>query len=121
MKQTKLRESVERYAYRVIWSEEDQEFVGLCAEMPSLSWLAPTQAAALAGIVNLAGKVVADLRKAADPIPEPLALRSYSGEFRVRIPPLLHRRLALEAADAQISLNRLREREARCVSAKLAA
>jgi len=78
MKQTKLRESVERYAYRVIWSEEDQEFVGLCAEMPSLSWLAPTQAAALAGIVNLAGKVVADLRKAADPIPEPLALRSYS-------------------------------------------
>ncbi len=28
-----------QYAYRVIWSEEDQEFVGLCAEFPSLSWL----------------------------------------------------------------------------------
>ena len=27
------------YAYRVIWSAEDQEFVGTCAEFPSLSWL----------------------------------------------------------------------------------
>ncbi|PJA42533.1 MAG: toxin-antitoxin system HicB family antitoxin, partial [Lysobacterales bacterium CG_4_9_14_3_um_filter_62_6] len=27
------------YTYRVIWSDEDVEFVGLCAEFPSLSWL----------------------------------------------------------------------------------
>ena len=27
------------YTYRVLWSEEDAEFVGLCAEFPSLSWL----------------------------------------------------------------------------------
>lgn len=27
------------YTYRVIWSEEDQEFIGLCAEFPSLSHL----------------------------------------------------------------------------------
>lgn len=27
------------YTYRVIWSEEDEEYVGLCAEFPSLSWL----------------------------------------------------------------------------------
>ena len=32
----------DRYTYRVAWSPEDEEFVGLCAEFPSLSWLAPT-------------------------------------------------------------------------------
>ena len=31
----------DRYTYRVTWSEEDEEYVGLCAEFPSLSWLAP--------------------------------------------------------------------------------
>ena len=30
---------IDRYTYRVTWSEEDQEHVGLCAEFPSLSWL----------------------------------------------------------------------------------
>jgi hypothetical protein len=104
---------VDRYAYRVIWSEEDQEFVGLCAEFPSLTWLSRSQPAALAGIVRLVREVVGDLRKASEPVPEPLAMREYSGEFRVRIPPLLHRKLVIEAAEAQVSLNRL-------VSAKLA-
>ena len=40
----------DRYTYRVTWSEDDQEYVGLCAEFPSLSWLAPTPEAALKGI-----------------------------------------------------------------------
>ena len=28
-----------RYTYRVTWSAEDNKYVGLCAEFPSLSWL----------------------------------------------------------------------------------
>jgi len=32
----------DKYTYRVTWSEEDAEYVGLCAEFPSLSWLAQT-------------------------------------------------------------------------------
>ena len=104
---------VERYTYRVFWSEEDQEFVGLCAEFPSLSWLDKAQSAALSGIVRLVGQVVADMRRSGEEIPTPLAMRDYSGEFRVRIPPHLHRRLAQEAAESNVSLNRL-------VSARLA-
>ena len=30
-----------RYSYSVTWSAQDGEFVGLCAEFPSLSWLDP--------------------------------------------------------------------------------
>lgn len=47
--------------YRVIWSEEDGEYVGLCAEFPSLSWLAPSQAEALSGIVAVADQVCRDM------------------------------------------------------------
>jgi predicted HicB family RNase H-like nuclease len=37
----------------------------------------------------------------------PLAEKHYSGEFRVRIPPEVHRMLATQAAEQGISLNRL--------------
>ncbi|MFR1638054.1 MAG: toxin-antitoxin system HicB family antitoxin [Eggerthellaceae bacterium] len=39
--------------------------------------------------------------------PAPIASRAYSGKFQVRIPPELHRRLAMEAAEERVSLNRL--------------
>ena len=38
------------YTYRVFWSDEDQEFVALCAEFPSLSWLADTPAQAVSAL-----------------------------------------------------------------------
>jgi hypothetical protein len=49
-----------KYSYRVIWSEEDQEHVGLCAEFPSLSHLDEDAGRALAGIQELVGQVVAE-------------------------------------------------------------
>ncbi len=101
------------YTYRVTWSQEDDEHVGLCAEFPSLSWLAPTPEKALAGIRRVVNEVVADMRAAGEPIPEALADKRYSGRFIVRVPAAVHRALATEAAEQGISINRL-------VSAKLA-
>ena len=97
----------DRYTYRVTWSEEDQEYVGLCIEYPSLSWLASSPEEALAGIRAVVAEVVADMEENDEPIPQPLATKHYSGRFMVRVPPELHRRLALEAAEAGVSLNRL--------------
>ena len=97
----------DRYTYRVTWSEEDQEHVGLCAEFPSLSWLASSPEAALRGIRSVVAKVVRDMRAHGEAIPEALALRHFSGKFLVRVPPEIHRRLAVEAAEAGVSLNRL--------------
>lgn len=105
--------SVDHYTYRVTWSQEDHEYVGLCAELPSLSWLAKKPEQALSGIRKVAADVVADLEQQGEPVPQPLAEKRYSGEFRVRIPPQLHRALATEAAEQGVSLNRL-------ASAKLA-
>jgi len=106
--------SVDHYTYRVTWSAEDGEHVGLCAEFPSLSWLSKTPEAALKGIRRVVSEAVADMQAAGEVVPVPLAEKHYSGEFRVRIPPQVHRALATEAAEQGVSLNRL-------ASAKLAA
>lgn len=97
----------DRYTYRVTWSEDDKEYVGLCVEFPSLSWLASAPEAALRGIRSVVADAVADMRQNREPVPEPLASRSFSGKFMVRVPPDVHRELAIEAAEAGVSLNRL--------------
>ena len=90
----------DKYTYRVSYSEDDKEHVGLCAEFPSLSWLEPSRNKAFAGIQTLGNEVVED-------IPEPLSLKKYSGKFMVRIPPAVHRDLSILASESNISLNRL--------------
>jgi predicted HicB family RNase H-like nuclease len=102
-----------KYTYRVSWSEEDAEFVGLCAEFPSLSWLGASHEAALKGIMKVVREVVVDMQDNGESPPVPIASREYSGVFKLRIPPPLHRALVIEAAESNVSLNRL-------VNAKLA-
>jgi predicted HicB family RNase H-like nuclease len=97
----------DHYTYRVTWSQEDGEYLGLCVEFPSLSWLAATSEKALVGIQHTVAEVVADMLANGETVPQPLAEKTYSGEFRLRIPQHLHRSLAMQAAEQGISLNRL--------------
>ena len=53
------------------------------------------------------------MSKSDEELPLPLSSRKYSGKFMVRVPPEVHRHLAMEAVEAGVSLNRI-------VSAKLA-
>lgn len=103
----------DRYTYRITWSEDDQEFVGLCIEFPSLSWLAKSPEAALKGIRRVVKEAVQDMEERGEASPSPISRRSFSGRFIVRIPPEVHRALAIKAAEEGVSLNRL-------ISAKLA-
>jgi predicted HicB family RNase H-like nuclease len=102
----------DHYTYRVIWSEEDAQCVGLCAEFPSVSWLSPTPEEAMRGIHKTVTDIVKDMKASGEHVPEPISSRRYSGKFMVRVPPEVHRKLAVEAAEEDVSLNRL-------VSAKL--
>jgi len=108
-----MKHEKDKYAYRVLWSEEDQEYVGLCSEFPSLSWLESTQEKALKGIRQIVAECVSDLEENGEEVPQAISVRNYSGKFMVRIPPEVHRQLAVQAADAGVSLNRV-------ASAKLA-
>ncbi len=98
---------VKHYAYRVLWSAEDDEFVATVAEFPSLSWLDSDQTEALRGLVNLVAETVVDLESTGDPVPEPISERRFSGKFNVRVPESLHRDLVRAAAEEGVSLNRL--------------
>jgi len=97
----------DHYTYRVTWSEEDKEYVGLCVEFPSLSRLSGTPEGALKGIRKVVADVIEDMKKSGEAIPEPIANRNYSGKFMVRVLPEAHRKLVIQAAEAGVSLNRL--------------
>lgn len=97
----------DRYTYRVTWSPEDGEHVGLCVEFPSLSRLADTAEGAFSGIRSLVQGILEDMEQTGERPPAPLADRPYSGRFLVRLPPEVHRALALRAAEEGVSLNRL--------------
>ncbi len=103
----------DHYTYRVTWSAEDQEYLGLSVEFPSLSWLADSPDEAFSGILRLVAECVEDMLAADEILPEPTADRTYSGKFMVRVPPEMHRALAIRAVEEGVSLNRL-------VSARLA-
>lgn len=111
--ETKTVTNIDLYTYRVTWSEEDKEYVGLCAEFPSLSWLADTQDKALHGITTLISEVLLDMKSNNETIPQPLSTKHFSGNFMVRVPSDVHRKLAIQAAESKVSLNRY-------ISAKLA-
>ena len=71
------------FTCRVTWSEEDEEYVGLCAEFPSLSWLAASPEEVLAGIRAVGAEAVADMQANGETAPEPITTRRYSGRFMV--------------------------------------
>jgi len=102
-----MAELIDRYTYRVFWSDEDGEYVGLCAEFGLLSHLDDTPEKALTGIRELVSHAVQLNLEDGIEVPEPISTRRYSGTITLRIPPETHRALAMDAAEAGVSMNRL--------------
>lgn len=96
-----------RYSFRVLWSNEDVAFVATCPEFEGVSGFGETPEAALAEAqtsLDLAAKVAAEERW---PLPQPLELSEFSGQFRLRIPRSMHALLAQRAQDEGVSQNTL--------------
>jgi HicB family len=89
------------YSYRVNWSLEDQEFLGLCAEFPSLSFLDQDQSTALIGITDLVKGVVAEMEDSGEKVPVPISEKNFSGNLQVRVPSDLHSELALRKLEVK--------------------
>ena len=69
------------YTYRVTWSDNDNEYVGLCAEFPSLSWLAASPEAALKGMRKVVADVVKDMKKMENQLQSHLPLNDTAANF----------------------------------------
>ncbi len=63
-----------------------------------------TSAKALKGIQTVVKECTADMSKNKEEIPLAISARNFSGKFMVRVPPEVHRHLAVEAG---VSLNRI--------------
>lgn len=98
--------AVAHYRYSVQWSPDDDEFVATVLEFPSLSWLDEDQIKALQGLERLVAEVIEDLQRSGETVPLPISSQNYSGRLNLRVPPALHRKLAVEAADHGMPLNK---------------
>ena len=95
------------YSYRISFSKEDDEFVATVLEFPLLSYLDKTQTGALEGINEVVRKAMEIYAEDGQELPEPLALKKYSGKFALRMTPQQHQRVATEAAEQGVSINQL--------------
>jgi predicted HicB family RNase H-like nuclease len=91
-----------RYTYRAEWSSEFSEYTGRCLELPWLSQHAPTLVDAIVKVEQVVDEYVAERE---GDLPRPLTDRKFSGRFVVRTSPMLHARLAVEAAEQNVSMN----------------
>lgn len=97
----------EHYTYTVSYSEEDGVYGARVAEFPLLAAHGDSLAAALKEMQFVVQAVLEDLAESGDETPEPFGKRKYSGKLNLRLPEYLHRQLAVEAAQAGVSLNQL--------------
>lgn len=98
---------LDKYEYRVNWSEDDAAYVARVTEFPSLAAHGETMESALREIKFVVSSVLEDLNENVEAIPEPINVKSYSGKLNVRMPQDLHRQLARESMLQNVSLNQL--------------
>lgn len=93
------------YSYNVSWSEEDKCFIASVLEIPDLKAHGDTQVKALSEIKKATAFTIELMEQDGDEVPEPLSKRKYSGKFTLRMSKDVHRKLAIESANAGTSLN----------------
>lgn len=68
IKWRRMKKRTKGYNYYIIWS--DNEYVGLCVEFPSLSFIASTPERAMSGIVWLVADALHDMKKSGEEPPK---------------------------------------------------
>ena len=101
----KLKDYVSKYSYNIEYDPDDNIFIARCAELPTLAAHGDTQEKAFEEIKNVVCASLEWIEEDGESIPEPLSLQRFSGEFRVRMSPEIHRRIATEAKLQGVSMN----------------
>ena len=104
-KKLNVKDLVNKYTYRVSWSEDDSEFVATCLEFPSLSALAKSPEKALKEIRDVVAGSVEWMDEEKETLPEPISSHKYKGNLTLRTTPEKHKVLAVKAAESGVSIN----------------
>ena len=101
----KTNELIEKYTYRVEWSEEDETHIARCLEYPSLMTHGNTIETALDEIKKVVRETIEWMKEENKKVPEPFGLKKFKGNLTLRIPAEVHRKLAMESAEEGVSVN----------------
>ncbi|MCK4795839.1 MAG: toxin-antitoxin system HicB family antitoxin [Spirochaetes bacterium] len=100
-----MNKITEKYTYRIEWSEEDNTHIARCLEFPSLAAHGEKAEDALLEIEKVVEETIKWIEEEHEPIPEPLGLKKYKGNLTLRVPPDIHRELAIKSAEEGVSIN----------------
>jgi predicted HicB family RNase H-like nuclease len=96
---------VEKYAYKVEWSQDDGVHIGYCLEFPSLAAHGKSMTKALNEIKKVVEETILWLKETKEPIPEPFSIKKFKGNLTLRVPAQVHRDLIIKSAQEGISVN----------------
>src|SRR5271157_3412707 len=105
MTRKQIKKQAARYAKFVEWSDEDRCFIGRCPELALGGVHGSDEAKVYAELCQAVEEWIVLLHKDGAPLPGPLAAKTFSGRFVLRVEPAIHRRLAAKALAAGESLN----------------
>lgn len=91
------------YSVQINWSEEDDCYLATSEEFPNLSAFGDTYEEVIQEFQIALGGFLEVLEE--ELLPNPITIESFSGQFRVRLPRSLHRRLVALARREKVSLN----------------
>ena len=94
-----------KYSINLAWSDEDDCYLATIPEFPGLTTHGDTPAEAVAEAEIAAEGFIEVYEEDGDPIPEPIKIKEYSGNLRIRLPKSLHQSLTVEAHRDGVSLN----------------
>lgn len=96
----------DHYLKIVEWSEEDRCYIGTAPGLIIGGVHGKSQNKVFADLCKAVDAAIAALEKEGLPLPPETADKTFSGKIALRIPPELHKALAIKAGQAGESINR---------------
>ena len=100
-----MKHDIKKYTYRIEWSEDDNVHIARCLEFPSLAAHGKTPDKALKEIETVVAESVKWIEEENGIVPDPFGIRHYKGNITLRVPPDVHRMLAILSAEQGVSVN----------------
>ena len=101
----KIKELIEKFTYRVEWSEDDKAHIAYALEMPGVKAHADSSVEALVEVRVPLEMALQDMLDNRETLPEPLSMQNFKGNLTVRTTPDKHREIAIRAVESGVSIN----------------
>ena len=102
-----MHDAFDGFSLHLLYDENDEDWVAHFVELPTVSAFGGTPEEAIKELKVAWEGIKQSYVNREEDVPIAPSKKSYSGQFNVRIDKRLHRALAIEASQANVSLNAL--------------